>query len=166
VPSVEPDIRGAVTLRQQLEKHRNDASCATCHSKMDPPGFALESFDVMGGWRDRYRAVKEDVPPEKGIGMNGQAFAFYYALPVDCAGELPDGRKFKDIREFKRLLLQDEVPLARNLTRQLAVYATGAPLRFSDREQIEKIVQSARERQYGVRSLVQGIVQSELFETK
>jgi mono/diheme cytochrome c family protein len=166
VPSVEPDIRGAVTLRQQLEKHRNDASCATCHSKMDPPGFALESFDVMGGWRDRYRAVKEDVPPEKGIGMNGQAFAFYYALPVDCAGELPDGRKFKDIREFKRLLLQDEVPLARNLTRQLAVYATGAPLRFSDREQIERIVQSARERQYGVRSLVQGIVQSELFETK
>jgi hypothetical protein len=166
VPSVEPDIRGAVTLRQQLEKHRNDASCATCHSKMDPPGFALESFDVMGGWRDRYRAVKEDVPPEKGIGMNGQAFAFYYALPVDCAGELPDGRKFKDIREFKRLLLQDEVPLARNLTRQLAIYATGAPLRFSDREQIEKIVQSARERQYGVRSLVQGIVQSELFETK
>jgi hypothetical protein len=166
VPSVEPDIRGAVTLRQQLEKHRNDASCATCHSKMDPPGFALESFDVMGGWRDRYRAVKEDVPPEKGIGMNGQAFAFYYALPVDCAGELPDGRKFKDIREFKRLLLQDEVPLARNLTRQLAVYATGAPLRFSDREQIERIVRSARERQYGVRSLVQGIVQSELFETK
>ena len=166
VPSVEPDIRGAVTLRQQLEKHRNDASCATCHSKMDPPGFALESFDVLGGWRDRYRAVKEGVPPEKGIGMNGQAFAFYYALPVDCTGELPDGRKFRDIREFKRLLLQDEVPLARNLTRQLAIYATGAPLRFSDREEIEKIVQSARERQYGVRSLVQGIVQSELFETK
>jgi hypothetical protein len=92
VPAVEPDIRGAVTLRQQLEKHRSDASCASCHSKMDPPGFALESFDIMGGWRDRYRAVKEDIKPEGGIGLNGQAFAFYYALPVDCAGELPDGR--------------------------------------------------------------------------
>jgi len=166
VAAVEPDIRGAVTLRQQLEKHRNDASCASCHSKMDPPGFALESFDVMGGWRDRYRAVKEGVAPEKGVGMNGQAFAFYYALPVDCAGELPDGRAFKDIREFKRLLVQDELTLARNLTKQLAIYATCAPVRFSDREQIEQIVKLASARQYGMRSLVHGIVQSELFLKK
>jgi len=166
VAAVEPDIRGAVTLRQQLEKHRNDASCASCHTKMDPPGFALESFDVMGGWRDRYRAVKEGVAPEKGVGMNGQAFAFYYALPVDCAGELPDGRAFKDIREFKRLLVQNEVLLARNLAKQLAIYATGAPVRFSDREQIEQIVKLAGARQYGVRSLVHGIVQSELFLKK
>ncbi|HWN95603.1 MAG TPA: DUF1592 domain-containing protein [Methylomirabilota bacterium] len=166
VAAVEPDIRGAVTIRQQLEKHRNDASCASCHSKMDPPGFALESFDVMGGWRDRYRAVKEGVAPEKGVGMNGQAFAFYYALPVDCAGELPDGRAFKDIREFKRLLVQDEVLLARNLVKQLAIYATCAPVRFSDREQIERIVQLSSARQYGMRSLVHGIVQSELFLKK
>jgi len=166
VAAVEPDIRGAVTLRQQLEKHRNDASCASCHSKMDPPGFALESFDVMGGWRDRYRAVKEDVRPEKGIGLNGQAFAFYYALPVDCAGELRDGREFKDIREFKRLLLQDQVTLARNLTKQLTTYATGAPVRFSDREQIEKIVQAASVKEYGMRSIVHGIVQSDLFQMK
>ena len=104
VEAVEPDIRGAVTIRQQLEKHRANASCASCHSKMDPPGFALESFDVMGGWRERYRAVSEKVPPVKGFGMNGQAFAFHYALPVDSAGELPDGRPFKDMREFKKLL--------------------------------------------------------------
>jgi hypothetical protein len=133
---------------------------------MDPPGFALESFDVMGGWRDRYRAVKEGVAPEKGVGMNGQAFAFYYALPVDCAGELPDGRAFKDIREFKRLLARDEVTLARNLAKQLAIYATGAPVRFSDRAQIEQIVQLSSARQYGMRSLVHGIVQSELFLRK
>ena len=56
VKAVEPDIRGAVTIRQQLAKHRDDPSCASCHTKMDPPGFALESFDVMGGCRDRYRA--------------------------------------------------------------------------------------------------------------
>lgn len=166
VPAVEPDIRGAVTLRQQLEKHRNDASCASCHNKMDPPGFALESFDVMGGWRDRYRAVNEGVEPEKGVGMNGQAFAFHYALPVDSAGELPDGHAFSDIREFKRLLVQDEVTLARNLAKQLAIYATGAPVRFSDRERIEQIVQEASAKQYGVRSLVHGIVQSELFLKK
>ena len=166
VAAVEPDIRGAVTLRQQLEKHRNNASCASCHSKMDPPGFALESFDIMGGWRDRYRAVKEGAKPESGFGLNGQAFAFYYALPVDCAGELPDGRAFKDIREFKRLLLQDELPIARNLAKQLTVYATGAPVRFSDREQIEKIIQLSSSRQFGLRTIVHGIVQSDLFQMK
>jgi hypothetical protein len=166
VASVEPDIRGAITLRQQLEKHRNDTSCASCHSKMDPPGFALESFDVMGGWRDRYRAVKEGAKPESGFGLNGQAFAFCYALPVDCAGELPDGKAFKDIREFKRLLLQDELPIARNLAKQLTIYATGAPVRFSDREQIEKIVQLSSSRQFGLRSIVHGIVQSDLFQMK
>ena len=67
VKAVEPDIRGAVTIRQQLEKHRADASCASCHSKMDPPGFALESFDVMGGYRERYRAVSEKVPAGQGL---------------------------------------------------------------------------------------------------
>ncbi|MDA1274429.1 MAG: DUF1592 domain-containing protein [Verrucomicrobia bacterium] len=166
VAAVEPDIRGAVTIRQQLEKHRDDPSCASCHSRMDPPGFALESFDVMGGWRDRYRAVKEDVPPASGIGMDGQRFAFYYALPVDCAGELPDGRSFGDVREFKRLLSDDPVPIARNLARQLAIYATGAPVRFSDRAQIEKILQRTRAGGHGVRSLVHELVQSELFLKK
>ena len=82
VEAVEPDIRGAVTIRQQLDKHRADASCASCHRKMDPPGFALESFDVMGGYRERYRAVSDKVPPVKGHGMNGQAFA----VPLRPAG--------------------------------------------------------------------------------
>ena len=104
VKAVEPDIRGAVTIRQQLAKHRDNPSCASCHTKMDPPGFALESFDVMGAHRERYRAVAENVKPEPGFGMNGQAFAFHYGLPVDSAGELPDGRTFRDVREFKRLL--------------------------------------------------------------
>ncbi|HEX7860094.1 MAG TPA: DUF1592 domain-containing protein [Verrucomicrobiae bacterium] len=166
VAAVEPDIRGAVTLRQQLEKHRNDASCASCHSIMDPPGFALESFDVMGGWRDRYRGVKEGVSPERGVGLNGQAFAFYYALPVDCAGELPDGRAFKNVTEFKALLLKEEVLLARNLVTQLITYATGAPVRFSEREAAERIVQRARSRQFGFRTIVHEIVQSDLFQMK
>ncbi len=166
VEAVQPDIRGAVTIRQQLEKHRTNASCAACHSKMDPPGFALESFDVMGAYRERYRAASDDVPPVKGYGMDGQAFKFHYALPVDSAGTLPDGREFKDVRELKKLLVQDEAPIARNLVRQLTVFATGAPARFSDREEVEKILAAAKERQYGVRSLVHAIVQSELFCNK
>ncbi|MBI1177821.1 DUF1592 domain-containing protein [bacterium] len=166
VPAIEPDIRGATTIRQQLEKHRADPSCASCHTRMDPPGFALESFDVMGGFRDRYRATKEGVTPAPGVGMDGQRFAFYYALPVDCAGSLPDGRTFRDVRELKKELLKDPVPIARNLARQLSIYATGAPVRFSDRVQIEKILARTKADQYGVRSIVRELVQSELFLTK
>lgn len=166
VEAVEPDIRGAVTIRQQLEKHRTNASCAACHSKMDPPGFALESFDVMGGYRERYRAVSDKVSPVKGHGMNGQPFAFHYALPVDSAGALPDGRPFKDVRQLKKLLVRDKVPIARNLARQLTIFATGAPVRFSDREEAERILAAAKAKQYGVRSLVHAIVQSELFRNK
>ena len=62
VPAVEPDTRGATTIREQLDKHRTVASCAACHAKIDPPGFALESFDVIGGWRDRYRALGDGEP--------------------------------------------------------------------------------------------------------
>ena len=164
VPAVEPDIRGAVTIRQQLDLHRNLESCAACHTKIDPAGFALENFDVLGGWRERYRA--EGGTPEKGLAKSGQKFAFHYALPVDASGELPDGRKFRDVREFKRLLLDDEKVIARNLAKQLVVYATGAPVRFSDRAAIEEILQHSRSSQYGVRSLVHEVVQSELFRSK
>ena len=166
VKAVEPDIRGAVTIRQQLAKHRDNPTCASCHIKMDPPGFALESFDVMGARRARYRAVAENVKPETGYGLNGQAFAFHYGLPVDSTGELPDGRNFRDITEFKRLLMSDEASVARNLARQLVVFATGAPVRFSDRAELERILQRASARQYGVRTLVEEIVRSELFQTK
>ncbi len=162
VQAIDPDIRGAVTVRQQLERHRTQESCAVCHSKMDPPGFALENFDVLGGWRDHYRAVGGGTP-EKGLAKSGQKFAFHYALPVDAAGELPDGRKFKDIRELKELLLDDEKQIARNLTRQLAIYATGAPVRFSDRAQVEQILERASSSHLGVRSLVRELVQSQLF---
>jgi hypothetical protein len=166
VAAVEPDIRGAVTIRQQLEMHRNDPSCASCHTRMDPPGFALESFDVMGGWRDRYRAASEDVEPASGIGMNGQAFAFHYALAVDSSGELPDGRAFNNVRNFKQLLVEDEETIADNFARQLTIYATGAPIHFSDREQIEAILRQTKGSDYGARSIVHEIVQSDLFKMK
>lgn len=166
VPAVEPDIRGAVTIRQQLDKHRSDPSCATCHSKMDPPGFALESFDVMGGWRDRYRGIDEKKPAEQGLGKNGQPFAFHYALPVDSSGVLPDGRTFEGIRDLKKLLLTDEHHLAMNMAKQLIIFATGAPIRFSDRAQVEQIAQASKGSRYGLRAMVHQVVQSELFRSK
>jgi hypothetical protein len=166
VKAVEPDIRGAVTIRQQLAKHREDPSCASCHMKMDPAGFALESYDVMGGRRERYRAVSENVKPVFGSGMNGQLFTFHWGLPVDSAGELPDGRAYKDIKEFKALVVTDELRIARNLAKQLVTFATGAPVRFSERSALEKILTDTAPGHYGVRSLVHGVVQSELFQTK
>ena len=167
VPAVEPDVRGATTIRAQLDKHRADESCAACHRKIDPPGFALESFDVMGGYRTRYRALAASGQvPERGFGHNGWPLAFFYALPVDPSGFTADGRPFKDVREFKQLLLQDERQIARNLVKQLSIFATGAPVRFSDRAKIEQILDQTKARQFGVRSIVDEIVQSELFLNK
>jgi hypothetical protein len=166
VPAVEPDIRGAVTIRQQLEKHRADEACASCHRKIDAPGFALESFDVMGGWRERYRAEAPDVEPEPGYGFNGWPYLFHYAQPVESHGNLPDGRTFSDVKEFKQLLLGDESAIARNVARQLVIFATGAPVRFADRAAIEQLLEQTRAQQHGARSLVHAVVQSELFRSK
>ncbi len=166
VPAVDPDVRGATTIRQQLDKHRTQATCAACHARIDPAGFALESFDVMGAFRDRYRAMADPATAEKGLGHGGQKFLFHYAQPVDCSGQLPDGRTFADVREFKRLLLADEPQIARNLTRQLVVYATGAGVSFGDRAKVEQILQRAAPNHYSVRTLVHEIIASDLFLNK
>jgi hypothetical protein len=166
VPAIEPDTRGATTIREQLDKHRAQATCAACHAKIDPAGFALENFDVMGGWRDRYRTMGSSGEKVEGYGHNGQKFAFRNGPVVDPSGVLPDGRKFKDVRELKSLLLQDQRQIARNLVEQMVVYATGAKTHFGDRPQIEKILTDAEPNQYGVRNLIEGVVQSELFQTK
>ncbi len=166
VPAVEPDIRGAVTIRAQLEKHRSDESCAGCHRNIDPPGFALESFDVLGGYRDRYRAIAKGQTPDIGFGKNGWPKQYFYALPVDPSNVTAQGKAFADVRDFKKLLLEDEQQIARNLTKQLAVYATGAPIRFSDRQTIEAVLAKAKPGDYGVRTLVHAVVQSDLFLNK
>ena len=165
VAAVDPDIRGAVTVRQQLEKHRNQASCAVCHEKMDPAGFALESFDVAGGWRTKYRVLGDGVKVV-GFGKNGQAFEFRDGPPVDASGQLPGERTFQDIFGLKQWLMKEERQLARNLVRQLVVYSTGAPVRFGDRGEVEAVLDRASGSGYGVRSLILELVQSPLFRRK
>jgi hypothetical protein len=166
VPAVEPDIRGAVTIRQQLDKHRADEACAVCHRKIDPPGFALESFDVLGGWRERYRATAIAEEPVIGWGKNGWPYQFFHAQPVETGGQLVEGKSFRDIRDLKQILIDDEVQLARNLARQFTVYATGAPVRFSDRDTVERIVAHTKSKGYRIRDLLHGVIQSDLFLTK
>ena len=165
VPAVEPDTRGATTIREQLDKHRTQATCKSCHAHIDPAGFALENFDVFGGWRDNYRGLG-DGQKVTGFGKNGQPFAFHAAAKVDSSGILPDGRPFKDVRDLKNLILKDERQVARNLVRQLVVYGTGAPVRFGDRPAVEAILDRARPTSYGVKSLIQALVESELFRSK
>ncbi len=165
VAAIEPDIRGATTIRQQLEKHRTQESCNVCHAKIDPPGFALENFDVMGGWRERYRSEAEG-ELAVGIAKSGQKFTHRWAQPVDARGELPDGRSFQDIRQFKRLLSGEERQIARNLATQFTVYATGAPVGFADRGEIEAVLDRCRPSQYGLRALLLELIQSRLFLEK
>jgi len=165
VPAVEPDTRGATTIREQLAKHRTQQTCNACHRNIDPPGFALESFDVMGGLRDRYR-VLNGVNPVTGNGHNGLFFHFSLGPKVDPSGELPDGEKFKNVRDLKDCLARDPEQMARNLAQQLTIYATGAPIRFSDRPQIAAILERSKASGYGVRTMIEEIVQSDLFLNK
>lgn len=165
VPSIEPDIRGATTIRQQLDKHRNIAACASCHVHIDPPGFALENFDPIGGWRDYYRASART---PRGIvsppGYPGRPF--YRGPDVEKGGETHDGRKFENIDEYKKLLFADKDQLARNLAQKLLVYATGADIQFADREVVEQLVATLRSKNYGFRTLIHEVVQSRVFLNK
>ena len=164
VSAVEPDIRGATTLREQLAKHRDIDSCANCHRKIDPSGFALENFDVIGGWRDHYRTVGEGQRPD--FSQHPITFAwirYRIGRPVDATGQTPDGQSFADIREFKRILLQDQRTVATAVTRKLMTYALGRRIGFADRDSVNAIVDQITDENYGLRSLIHAIVQSETF---
>jgi mono/diheme cytochrome c family protein len=162
VPAIEPDIRGATTIREQLAKHREIESCATCHVKIDPPGFALESFDVIGGWRENYRSRGNGKP----VTIDGRRMHYLSGPAVDPSGVLADGREFRDIDEFRQLLLADKDQLARALTVKLLTYGTGGAPAPTDRQEVEAILGRVRAGNCGFRTLVHEIVQSPLFQDK
>ena len=141
VPIIEPDIRGAVTVREQLEKHREVATCAECHRKIDPLGFALENFDAIGGWRDSYEKNR----------------------PIDSAGKLPGGDSFRTVSEFRRLLLERQGQFNRGLTEKLMTYALGRELEVSDRPSIDAILTDLNDADGGLRDLLRLIILSDLF---
>jgi mono/diheme cytochrome c family protein len=145
IKPVNPDTRGAKTLREQLALHRSMGSCNACHARFDPYGFALESFDVTGAFRTKYRG-------------NG--------LPVDCSGTSPDGVAFKGVQDLRSQVAKSPERLAFGVTRHLLTYATGTPTTALDRQAIEQIVAAAKQDDYGLKSLVHGVVQSDLFRTK
>ena len=152
VPAIEPDIRGAKTIREMLAKHRDQASCASCHVKIDPPGFALENFDPSGRWRDRYLTVSA------GRRRPGPQ--------VDPGYSLVDGSEFETLGEFKRLINRDPELLARNVAEKLITYGTGAPVNFADRSSVDEIAEEAASSGYGFRSILHAFVTHDIFLSK
>lgn len=164
VPGVEPDIRGATTLRELLVKHRDMASCRACHEGIDPPGFALENFNPIGGWRDRYRVLQGGEKVNLVVG--NKKVRYKLGQPVDPSGELKGGRSFEGFRDFREMLVADEDTLARTLITKLLTFATGREMGFSDRAEIERLVAESAERSHGVGEMMKMVVTSEIFRMK
>ena len=166
IPAIEPDVRGASTVREQLARHRSVGACASCHAKIDPPGFALESFDVIGGFRTRYRSIGAGDPAPRGSIDPFLGIEFKLGPAVDAGGELPDGRTFAGIAEFQDRLAADPGRLLGNLARQLAVFGTGRDVSFADRDELAAVVAATRQKGGGIRTLILELAQSRLFRTR
>lgn len=150
VPPIEPDTRGVSTIREQLAKHREVAACADCHAKIDPWGFALESFGPIGGWREKY--------PQNGVPGRG--------VSIDPSGTLLSGEKIENAAGLRAALLERKDLVLRNLVRQLLTYGTGREPRLQDEEEIDQIVEHVRERGYGMRDLVRSVAASKAFRRR
>jgi hypothetical protein len=157
VPPIEPDIRGATTIKEQLSKHRETAACASCHKKIDPLGFALENFDVTGGWRENYRALVEPRPGARAKLSDGPA--------VQPADEWAGVGRFATFQEFRDLVKKRDHLVIENLTHQLATFALGRAPGFADREPLKTIATKARDNESGMKSLVLDLVSSPVFAT-
>jgi hypothetical protein len=156
VPAVEPDIRGATTIRKQLDKHREIESCARCHNRIDPPGFALEEFDVIGGHRNRYRSLGDK-------GDRVEKTNYRLNLPVQSNGVLADGHEFADFKAFRSQLLEHPDTIARALATKLLIYGCGRPVTSADRAIIESVTTSTRTSNYGLRTMIHSVIASDLF---
>jgi hypothetical protein len=164
VAGVEPDIRGAATIRELLDKHRSLDSCNSCHRVIDPPGFALESFNPIGGFRERYRSLGGGDRVETIV--HGQPVRYRLGGEVDSSGQLADGRSFSDFRSFRDALATDDEMLARTLATKLLTFATGREMGFSDRDEIEDIVRMSAKNGHGVRNLLHLVIASRIFQEK
>jgi hypothetical protein len=142
-----PSNKPKATIRDQLEAHATHATCASCHRKIDPLGFAFDNYDAIGSWRTTERVTS-------GQGENP---------PVVASGVLPDGRTFNGPDEFTHLLAQDVDRFAEAFIEQLATYALRRVMTIDDREQIKLIAAECRKNNYQLRTVIENLVTSELF---
>ena len=151
VPPIEPDVRGATTLRERLEKHRESKTCAECHRKIDPLGFGLETFDELGRWRDHYPRAGKKAPK----------------LKIDSSGEMPSGEKFEGFSELREILVatRSEV-FTKHLISTVLTYATGRHIEAVDEFEISDIQTRVEEKGNGLRTLIEESLVSEIFQSR
>lgn len=149
---VQPNTEGEkLTVRERLELHRNEATCASCHTTLDPFGLALENYDAIGRWRTR---------------QNGEEFRGRNTPELDVSGELPSGRKFQSLEEFKVALLEEKDRFAHAFSERMMTYALGRPVGYSDRSTVESLVNDLRSDGYRIQTLIRSIVASDAFQNK
>ena len=141
-----------LTVRERLNQHRSTESCASCHTRVDPFGMALENYDATGMWRDR----------QNGEGMRGDAGS----PALDVSGKLPDGCEFKSVQEFKAALLTEKETFVRGFTEKLLCYALGRPIGYADHLAVEQIMDRAAPHEYRLQEIIQATVASHYFQTQ
>jgi hypothetical protein len=152
----EPDIRGTTTIREALLKHQHLESCARCHSKIDPLGFALEYYDPVGRKRSEYRHVEV---------ISKQKLEFTKA-PIESAMKLPDGREVHDLATLKVALMADHEQILKGIIGKLISYAHGREVTLADRPYIDAVYQASKSRDYSLRSAIEAIVAHPEFSRK
>jgi mono/diheme cytochrome c family protein len=152
VPAIEPTpaTQPKATLRNKLDAHKKNESCAACHAKIDPLGLAFDNYDAIGRWRT------EEVVGD-GIGANPK---------VDASGELIDGRKFVDAAEFRRLLVEDLDKFNAAFIEKLATFALRRVMTVDDRDSLASLAKQSKAADYRLVAVVEALVQSELFQKR
>jgi hypothetical protein len=141
-----------LSVRARLDQHRQSENCASCHSRVDPFGLALENYDAVGKWRTH----------QNGEGMHGNG-----GDPLlDVSGSLPDGHQFTTLQDFKAGLLDRKELFVKGFTEKLLCYALGRPIGYADHVTVDQIVAHAGEYDYALHEIIQATVASEFFQTK
>ncbi|MEM0895595.1 MAG: DUF1588 domain-containing protein [Verrucomicrobiota bacterium] len=157
VPAITPDTTGANTPRDLLLAHASEESCAGCHKKIDPIGFALENFDPVGRWREHYPVSRKN-KQGRTVVVDGPS--------IDATGTLPDGTPINDITDLKRWIVENIDQFSQCLSEKLLTYATGREPNYSERKEIAEVVQSVAAENGGFRDLFLALVATEIFRTK
>jgi hypothetical protein len=157
------------TIKETINEHRKNPTCASCHSKMDPFGLALENFDVFGRWRDKYSKF---VVTKTTIEVTAEGTTkktektdrkFEPTTKVDASTVHRDGRPIAGIEGLKKLMLEDQDKIAGNVLTKLSEYAMGREMHYADSEMINRLLAASRKNDYKLRDLIVSIIADESF---
>ena len=147
VPELTDASKEPLSIREMIELHQSKAQCASCHAKIDPIGYGLETFDAVGLWREEAKVGKRMEKVEQG-------------------GTLPGGKAYEDFEQFKSLLMENKEQLARSLVEGSASYGLGRTVEFSDGDALTSLTRQLIKNDLRSRSLIHNLVQSSLFQSK